>query len=80
MPTGVTVVVTEVVTVVVTEVVTVEADLNMASANQKVAANLNVATGKKGFNILNILLKPESIMPSGFFYETLNRKIKVGIR
>ena len=70
VPTGVTEVtgvVTEVLTGVVTEVVTGEADLNMASANQKVVANLNVATGKNEFNILYILMKPESIMPSGFF-------------
>jgi hypothetical protein len=62
-----TVAVTAVVTEVVTEEVTEEADLNMASENRKVAANLNVVTERKGFNKLNILTKPESIMPSGFF-------------
>ena len=66
MLTGVTEV-TAAVTEALTGEVTGEADLNMASENQKVVANLNAATVKKGFNILNILIKPESIMPSGFF-------------
>jgi hypothetical protein len=61
----VTVEVTEVETVEATEAVTVEvtyaADLTVASGNLKVVVNLNAATERKGFNKLNILIKPESI-------------------